>query len=672
MLSSVPPAVLRRAVRCVSVCWLLCWPVSVAVAQFVPTQPGAAAGRSRPSPPAATEPAPDEPPVSMVVLTPPATTSDLLREQTDLDAAFAAATLEEQARQLEMFLRTHPVSPLQRAARQALVRVQGQLGERQLRAGDVEAAQRTFRQAFNILPEAEAAHVFQSLILPMPLLLATQGRRTEAVLLMREFQSRAWNEVKALEQVGLFYLSLEVPADAQEVFRRAIELDATSATLWHSLGVAYQMGLRLDDAAAAFQRALELDPKSRVAWAALADLQRAAGDYEKAEANYRRQLDIEPEHPTAWGGLAMCYLARGQESEAIAPMARMLTINPRDVRFLTQLAYTHAANGNVAAAIAAGTQAKRLQPNYPWLRIVEAHLMRRAGDLAEAENILGEALQTAQFATLQFELGATLILANAYEQALEPFEAFLKVTPDGEFEAVLGGTLPVRSARLSRLLDLERRASLLVASPLLTDEEMTFIERYVRFALLAKQARAGSLPKGGLSDSPLEVAAREFVAGKDPGRGWRLLRAAEMLVEVGELGIAERFARQAIDATSDAARVAGGGVDNPRAEDRLAEFYVRAQMTLGWVLYRQGETAAATVRLREAVKAYPNAPSRREAAWRLGTVLEATKQDAEAFEAYRLGYDANAPTAAERRAKLEAVYKRLHGSLEGFEAALAP
>jgi Tetratricopeptide repeat. len=350
----------------------------------------------------------------------------------------------------------------------------------------------------------------------------------------------------------------------------------------------------------------------------------------------------------------------------------MLTINPRDVRFLTQLAYTQAANGNVAAAIAAGTQAKRLQPNYPWLRIVEAHLMRRAGDLAEAENILGEALQTAQFATLQFELGATLILANAYEQALEPFEVFLKVTPDGEFEAVLGGTLPVRSARLSRLLDLERRASLLVASPLLTDEEMAFIERYVRFAMLAKQARAGSLPKGGLTESPLEVAAKEFVAGKDPGRGWRLLRAAGMLTEVGELGMAERFARQAIDATSDAARVAGGGVDSPRAEDRLAEFYVRAQMTLGWILYRQGETAAATVRLREAVKAYPNAPSRREAAWRLGTVLEAMKQDAEAFEAYRLGYDAQAPTAAERRTKLEAVYKRLHGSLEGFEAALAP
>jgi tetratricopeptide (TPR) repeat protein len=347
----------------------------------------------------------------------------------------------------------------------------------------------------------------------------------------------------------------------------------------------------------------------------------------------------------------------------------MLTINPRDVRFLTQLAYTYAANGNVAAAIAAGTQAKRLQPNYPWLRIVEAHLLRRAGDLAEAENVLGEALQTAQFATLQFELGATLVLANAYEQALEAFEAFLKVTPDGEFETVLGGTLSVRSVRLSRLLELERRASLLVASSLLTDEEMASIERYARFALLAKQARVGNAPRSGLAESPLEVAAKEFVAGKDPGRGWRLLHAAEVLAEAGELGMAERFARQAIDAVSDAARVAGGGVDSP--EDRLAEFYVRAQMTLGWVLYKQGEAAAATVRLREAVKAYPTAPSRREAAWRLGTVLEATKQDAEAFEAYRLGYDAQAPTAAERRAKLEAVYKRLHGSLEGFEAALA-
>ncbi|MGQ9897630.1 MAG: tetratricopeptide repeat protein [Acidobacteriota bacterium] len=672
MLSYLPITVLPGALRYVFICWLLVCSASVAIAQLVPTQPGSPTGASRPALPATDGSTRRDAPVSMVVLTPPTTTSDLLREQVDLELALAAATLEEQVRQLEAFLRTHPVSPLQRSARQALVRAQAQRGEQQLRAGDVEGAQRTFRQAFNILPEAEAARAFQALIFPMPLLLATQGRRKEAVLLMREFQPRAWGDAKALEQIGLFYLSLEVPADAQDVFKRAVELDAASSTLWHSLGVSYQMGLRLNEAAAAFQQALELDPKSRVAWAALADLQRAAGDYEKAEASYRRQLDIEPEHPTAWGGLAMCYLAQGQESEAIAPMARMLTINPRDVRFLTQLAYIQAANGNFTAAMAACTQAKRLQPNYPWLRIVEAHLMRRAGDLAEAENILGDALQTAQFATLQFELGATLMLAGAYEQALEPFESFLKVTPDGEFEAVLGGTLPVRSAQLSQLLDLERRASLLVASPLLTNEEMTRIERYLRFALLFKQARAGSLPKGGLSESPLELAAREFVAGKDPGRGWRLLSAAEMLAEVGELGMAERFARQAIDATSESARVAGGGVDSSRLEDRLAEFYVRAQMTLGWVLYKQGETAAATVRLREAVKAYPNAPSRREAAWRLGVVLEATKQDAEAFEAYRLSYDPKAPTATDRRAKLEAVYKRLHGSLEGFEAALAP
>lgn len=114
--------------------------------------------------------------------------------------------------------------------------------EQQLRAGDIDGAQRAFRQAFNTLPEAEAARAFQALILPMPLLLATQGRRKEAVLLMREFQPRAWNEVKALEQIGLFYLSLEVPADAQEVFKRAVEIDPASATLWHSLGVALPDG----------------------------------------------------------------------------------------------------------------------------------------------------------------------------------------------------------------------------------------------------------------------------------------------------------------------------------------------------------------------------------------------------------------------------------------------
>ncbi len=670
MTTTVARAVAQRMLVCLS---LLASSAS-APAQFVPTRPGVGDGSPRSRPAATAEPPPETPPAPLVTLAAPTTIIELLREQSDLEAALAAATLDERAAQLGQFLKAYPASPLQGAAKQALARIQAQLGEQRLRNGDIAGAQETFRQAVGLLPEAEASRSFRSLILPLPLLLATQGLRKEAVLLMREFQSRAWNNSAALEQVGLFYLSLEVPADAQEAFKRAIELDPASASFHHGLGVAYQIGLRLEDAAASFQKAAELDPKSRVAWAALADLQRATGNYEKAEENYRRQVEIDPDHPTAWGGLAICYLAQGRESESVAPMARMLAVNPRDGRFLTQVAYIQAALGNVAAAIAAGTQAKRVQPNYPWLRIVEAHLMRRAGDLAEAENILGEALQTAQFATLQFELGATLMLANAYDQSLEAFETFLKVTPDGEFEAVLGGALPVRSASLARLLDLERRASLLVAPTLLSNEEMDAIERYLRFALLAKQARAkGASAAGlGLAESPLEAAAKAFVAGRDPARGWRLLQAADMLAEAGELGIAERFARQAIDAASDAARVVGGGVDSPRAEERLAEFYVRAQMTLGWTLYKQGETAAATVRLREAVKAYPTAPSRREAAWRLGVVLEATKQDADAFEAYKLGYDAKAPTAGDRRAKLEAVYRRLHGSLDGFDAALLP
>ncbi len=665
MTTDVVRAIVRRSLTFVTMLSFS----AVGSAQFVPTQSGGSAGDTRPKPSATADP----PPVSLVVLAAPTTTAELLREQADLDAALSAATLDERLTQLQQFLRTYPASPLQAATRQALVRVQSQLGEQRLRAGDVAGAQDIFRQAVKLLPEAEAARAFRSLILPMPLLLATQGWRKEAVLLMREFQTHAWDNAAALEQVGLFYVSLEAPTDAEAAFKRAIELDATSASLYHGLGVAYQIGLRLEDAAAAFRKATELDPKSRVAWAALADLQRAAGDYEQAEANYHRQLEIDPEHPTAWGGLAMCYLGQGREREAVAPMARMLTINPRDVRFLTQIAYIHAVNGNLAAAIAAGTQAKRLQPNYPWLRIVEAHLLRQAGDLAEAENVLSEALQTAQFATLRFELGATLILANAYAQALEPFETFLKITPDGEFEAVLGGALSVRSSNLDHLLSLERQASLLVAPPLLSQAELQAVERYVRFALLVEQARTkGKGPEFGLTESPLEAAARAFVAGKDRARGWRLLQAANMLADVDELGMAERFARQAIDATGDAAHSAGDGLDGLSAEDRLAEFYVRAQMTLGWVLYKQGELAAATVRLREAVKAYPTAPSRREAAWRLGIVLEAAKQDADAFEAYKLGYDAKAPTAADRRAKLEAVYRRLHGSLDGFDAALLP
>jgi tetratricopeptide (TPR) repeat protein len=627
------------------------------------------------------------PPPPKPVAPAPATTGDLLKEQAELERILTEGDDAQRLTGLQDFLRERPNSPLLFNVKQTLASLHAQRGERELRAGKAAEARAAFELALEILPDAASPRTFRNFVLPIPVLMAALGMRNDSVLFLRKAQERAWNSVESLEQIGLFYLSVEDPSDAQAVFMRAIELDAKQSNLHYNLGVALQIGLRLDEAATEFQRATELDPKTRVAWAALGDIYRANGSFEAAEKAYREQLAVDSEHPTAWGGLAVTLLAQGRAADAIDPTAKMLAYNPRDARFFTQLAYLHAAQGAKDEASEALARARRLQPNYPWIRVVDAHLARLAGDYAEAENILGEALNSAKFATLRFELGKTLILANDYDRALEPFEEFLTLTPDGEFEATLGGALRVRTPRLARLIAPERAASLLVDNPLTSREEFRVIEGYLRFAFLVKrfgkpeakpdshEAPAAAAPDAGGTPEPgvsaLAQAASDFVAGDDPARGLRCLYAAAALADINaELPLAEKLARRATDLVSEVSRNAVESRDGLTPEARLADFSVRAQTTLGWILFKRGEAAAAVVRLREAVTAYPNAEARKEASWKLGVVLESLEKYEDALVAYKDGYNKSSTTATVRRSVMETVYKKIHGSLDGFDDTL--
>lgn len=645
----------RYATGCVLAPALMLLAAASGAAQILPTD------RAKPTPPPVQPPAPPGAPTNA---------GELLKEQTLLEAVAMTADDDERIAKLQAFLKERPKTPLAHSCRLAIARSYLQRGDRALRTGKIDAATESFNQALANVPDPDSVATFRSFILPLPVRMATAGFRAESIQFMRRQQDRYRDKVEALEQIGVFYISIEDPQDAIKVLTRATELDPKQSNLHYNLGVALQIGLRLDDAASEFQQATQLDPKSRVAWGALADIHRANGSYEEAEKYYREQLAVDPEHPTAWGGLALTFIARHREADALEPMARMLNNNPRDVRFFTQMAYLYATQDQITSTTEMLARARQLQPNYPWIRILEAHLLRKAGDSAEAENVLGNAQNTAKFPTLLFELGKTMVLANDFDKAIEPFEEFLKITPDGEFEATLGGALESRTPKLARLIAPERNASLLINASLTTEEEYQLVERYARFALLSKLA-IETRGATRASATALETAADEFAAGEDKARGLRALYVANRLVEAGQFALAERFTRRAIDAAGDVAKSATEAEDGMTEEERLGDFYVRAQSTLGWILFKQGETAAAAVRLREAVNAYPNVTARKEASWKLGVVLEAGGSLSEAFDAYKVGYDKTLATASIRRSVMEAVYKKVHGSLDGFEEAIA-
>lgn len=133
--------------------------------------------------------------------------------------------------------------------------------------------------------------------------------------------------------------------DAENAFRRSIELDPSYSTAhqWYANHLT-AMG-RFDEAEQAMRRAMELDPLSLIANAALGWVYYHAGDYASAIEQFDRTLELDPTFGLAylWKGLAHEQL--GRSDEAIRLLEKSLALSPGSVVVVAALAHANATAG---------------------------------------------------------------------------------------------------------------------------------------------------------------------------------------------------------------------------------------------------------------------------------------------------------------------------------------
>ncbi|HUK90325.1 MAG TPA: tetratricopeptide repeat protein, partial [Blastocatellia bacterium] len=215
-------------------------------------------------------------------------------------------------------------------------------GEEHLREGAPDKATRDFKAVMRVAPPEIPDQIFDRFIFPMPIAMNTFGYRTESAALMKSFEPRFANNPSRLIQIGFFYVQIEAPLEAVRVLEHAVTLAPADHRAHNSLGTAYLINLRLDDAETEFKRALELDPTDDYANLNLGNLARARGDYEQAIDYYRAQIKIKSLDEEAHGGLAIALLATGRDEEAQRQIAEASELGKSDYRFFTTLAYFYA------------------------------------------------------------------------------------------------------------------------------------------------------------------------------------------------------------------------------------------------------------------------------------------------------------------------------------------
>ena len=692
--------------------WLaIAWAIVIAVGIGVSDSPAA---YQRPQPkkpvPRKTTPPVEEP-------------AQALSPQEALDRARNATTQPERINLLEKFVAANRGSALENEARELLMREYALKGEQALREGNPQLGTQAFKAAIRAAPASINDKVFGQYIFPLPMAMNAFGYRVESAELMRSIEPRFETDPNRLVEIGFFYVQIEAPFEAVRVLERAVQLAPEDHRAHNSLGSAYLISLRLDDAATEFQRAIEIDARDEFANLNLGNLARAMSDYEGAVSYYRKQIALKPDDAEAHGGLAIGLLALGRDEEAAPEIKRAMELAPADYRFLTQLCFFYVARKKAALARPLIEQAARIEPRYAWAFIAKAETDVLEGKLGDALATLIGAQAHAGFATLTFELAKALMALDGYDQATEVMGKAFTVNSSDEFETMLGGAIKARSPRLDLVLERERQAALFLSYDPTTPfqyrlaEAMARIDHYSKVALAARKtaqqaatrkragpakprasdAAEGDETKGATrprrATAPPALTA-ELSAGRDanlPGmpellraittfttlddgrQAFRMVWVARKLTDADlAMDAAEQLARRAIAMADTATEPAGSMRDAPKLdrEGRRAMFTGRAYDALGWAQFKKGNTRAALESLIKAVDVYPTSLDRKTAIWHLAVATQEAGDDRRALELYIASYEPESPTAVVRRAQIESLYKRVNGSLSGLDQKL--
>jgi serine/threonine-protein kinase len=137
-------------------------------------------------------------------------------------------------------------------------------------------------------------------------------------------------------------------SDAEQEFKRALELNPSSADTYDYYGRMLSALERHDEAIAMLTRAHELDPLAHRVDVATALLR--AGRYEEALREASPVIELDPNYARGHATLGWAYLKKGLCDEGLVELKKSVTLSPGNTTWLAQLGQAYGLVGKVGEA----------------------------------------------------------------------------------------------------------------------------------------------------------------------------------------------------------------------------------------------------------------------------------------------------------------------------------
>jgi len=200
-------------------------------------------------------------------------------------------------------------------------------------------------------------------------------------------------------------------APAEQLYEQAMMLRSTG---------------RIREAREIYENILRSWPREARAMSGLGYCLIRLGQRERGLAEAQRAVASDPGGPVAILELALMHLNLGEIEESIKWARRALNLGPQGAMANSILANCYERTHRIKEGIEANKLAQKADPQNPWLKLQEAKLLARNGDLDQASSILRKTarrpgippeLQAQAFG----ELGRVLDKLQRYDQAYNAF-----------------------------------------------------------------------------------------------------------------------------------------------------------------------------------------------------------------------------------------------------------
>ncbi len=617
------------------------------------------------------------------------TRDQTVKKDTDKEAFEKAIALEdpfERIDALKAFIGEYGDSGLRTRAMESLASARAAAADTKLRSKDPVAAVDLFKLSVKEAPDPISDDLFSKVLVNIPINLFLLDQRDAAFEIANMLEARSSGNSKQLLRLATFYFTIKYATGARRLAEKARDIAPSDPLVYQSLGAAYRLGFDLQAAADTYAKALELDPDSVSIRQDLANMKRATGDPAAAEALYREILEEQPEDVDASTGLVLSLFEQGRRDEAERLLVKELGRNPSNVFLLTGAANWYASNGEPDLAIENAQEAVSLDQSAVWAYIVMGRAFMKKGDPVNAERSLLSAAGFSTSPTIAYELALARAAAGYYRDAGDVLKQFF-IVENGKLVTDLDGRVGVEADNFTDLVSLERKSVLFTPVNAYEPDSDAEIKALLNFETVVE--------KQNVTPEELESAANSFIGADDVMRTHRQLFAAAKILDAGKSPEkAAKIAQDAIGGVEQSVEIAGPAAavmadqlfEGRKTEAAAGKLLLvpevekstlvrimrgRIEELTARSLIASGDLQGAQVRLKRAVSVLPvDSAWWRSSMWRLGAVYEKLGDDQKALSNYAASYSSG-DTTPEKKNLIEAVYKRLNGSLNGLDKLLA-